>query len=360
MRKAVRVARRIWWAARPRRSEHGFDAVRTQFYRDFWHQAAGAVGAELEELDAGYWQARRGDAWTFILQGQVAIDDHLRVRMARNKLLTARLLGPLGFTTPPSVEFDLDSIDKAVAFMSSIQSRVVIKPDGIPASRFVTPEGPGAGRGVTCGVSTSAELLEAARWASLFGASMIAEKMVEGASCRLLYLDGVLIDAVRRDPPRVFGDGISTIEELIDAENAERLAARPPSAFSPLQVDLDARLTLAREGLQLRSVPRALKPVTVKTVSNENAHYDNHVVLDTVHPELARLGKEMVRKLGLRLAGVDVMTSDLSRPSAEGISFFTEINATPGLHHHCLVAETQRRAPVGALVLEAALRGTRH
>jgi len=139
------------------------------------------------------------------------------------------------------------------------------------------------------------------------------------------------------------------------AENGERKTARPPLALHPLLADLDCRLTLARQGLSMRSVPKAMQAVVVKTVCNQNAAYDNHVVRDRIHPALARLGGELVKQLGLRLAGVDVMAEDAARPPSDGAFVFNEINANPGLHHHWLVAEPERRAPVGAMALEAAL-----
>jgi hypothetical protein len=352
---AIRNARQLCWSLRPRSEENRFAAVRSGFYKIFWKDAASAVSAELRELGSGYWQAKRGAAWTVIRSGQIALDDPLRASLARNKMLTAQLLAPHGFTTPQSVAFDPDALREGLDFLARFGGPLVVKPDGIPKSRFVAPEGPGAGRGVTCGVRTPRELERAARWASLFGAKVIAEKEIAGGSHRLLYLDGELIDAVRRDPPRLFGDGISTIAELMRAENAERKAARPPVALHPIVADLDCRLTLARQGLGIRSVPKALQPVVVKTVCNQNAAYDNHVVRERIHPALARLGGELVKQLGLRLAGVDVMTQDPARPPAEGAFVFNEINANPGLHHHWLVAEPERRAPVGAMVLEAAL-----
>lgn len=356
---ALRAARHLSWALRPRGEENGFREIRARFYRGFWEGAARAVGAELVPLGE-FWQARRGNAWTLIRQDQIALDDHLRVRLARNKAATARLLAPYGFAAPASVEFDLDSLDKGYAFLAAARGPIVLKPDGIPRGRFVSSDGPGAGRGITCGVRTRAELARAARWAALFGARILAEEEMPGASYRLLYLDGRLIDAVRRDAPRVFGDGASTLAELIRAENAERRRAHPPLAFSPLTPDLDCRLTLERQGLTLASRPAALQAVQVKTVCNQNAAYDNHVVLESIHPRLASLGAELAWRLGLRLAGVDVMCVDPSAPPAPGAFAVNEVNANPGLHHHWLVAEPQRRAPVGELVLDAALCGRKH
>lgn len=354
-RRLSRVARRLCWGLRPRAEENGFASIRARFYQGFWKQAAAAAGAELHELEDGYWEARRGAAVTVIRDGEIALDDALRAGLARNKMLVARLLEPFGFTTPESVVCDPGSLHAGFELLGRTGGPVVVKPDGVPKSRFVVPGGPGAGRGITCGVRTPRQLARAARWASLFGERLIVEKEVAGASYRLLYLEGLLIDAVRRDPPRIFGDGVSTIAELIRADNAERKLARPPLALHPLACDLDCQLALERQGLSAKAVPRAMQPVKVKTVCNENAAFDNHVAREKIHPALARIGAEFVRRLGLRLAGVDVMAADPSRPPEEGGLVFNEVNANPGLHHHWLVAETERRAPVGALALQAAL-----
>ena len=285
----------------------------------------------------------------------IGLDTQVRASLARHKMLTARLLEPHGFTTPESVSFDLDSLRHGLEFLTRVGGPLVLKPDGTPSGGFLSGAGPGAGRGITCGVRTPAELTRAARWAAMFGAKVIAEKQIDGASYRLLYLDGEMIDAVRRDSPRVFGDGMSTIDELLHYENGERRGARPPVALHPVVADLDCHLTLARQDLNLRSVLKAQEVVTVKTACNQNAAYDNHIVRDAIHPDLARLGGKLVRELGLRLAGVDVIAQDVSRPPAERSFVFNEINANPGLHHHCLVANPQHRAPVGERVLQAAL-----
>ena len=71
---------------------------------------------------------------------------------------------------------------------------------------------------------------------------------------RFLFCDGELLDAVRRRPPRVTGDGRSTIRELIAAENASRLDPEHPVSMPILRVDLDCLFSLEAAGLSLRSV----------------------------------------------------------------------------------------------------------
>jgi cyanophycin synthetase len=59
--------------------------------------------------------------------------------------------------------------------------------------------------------------------------------------------------------------------------------------------------------------------------------------------------------VGLRLAGVDLVAPDLTRPLAPGFGAIVEVNGTPGLHYHYHVADTERASRVALPVLEKLL-----
>jgi hypothetical protein len=67
-----------------------------------------------------------------------------------------------------------------------------------------------------------------------------------------------------------------------------------------------------------------------------------------------------VRAVGLRLAGVDVVTTDIGRPLVETGGVVTEVNGGPGLHHHYLVADRADATPVAVPVLEKLLGEIRY
>jgi len=92
--------------------------------------------------------------------------------------------------------------------------------------------------------------------------------------------------------------------------------------------------------------------VQVKRAVNQNAAAENHVVRDRVHARTIVACERLVRHLGVRLAGVDVFAQDIAAPLDGGNGLIGEINTTPGLHHHDLVAEAGEAAGVGAIVLE--------
>jgi cyanophycin synthetase len=172
---------------------------------------------------------------------------------------------------------------------------------------------------------------------------------------RLLFLDGELLDVLRSLPAHLTGDGKSTVEELIDAENDRRVAAEGAAGLSLVGVDLDTVFALARAGLRLSSVLVAGRTVPIGVVTNGNAAEDNETFRGEISPQLIAEARSAQDAVGLRLAGVDVITTDLARPLAETGGVINEVNGTPGLHHHYLVADPDRATRVAIPVLERLL-----
>jgi cyanophycin synthetase len=171
-------------------------------------------------------------------------------------------------------------------------------------------------------------------------------------------LDGELLDVVRSVPAHLTGDGRSTIEALIIAENERRVSAKGALGLSLLGVNLDMVIALERSGLDLSSVLAAGRRVAIGAVTNNNAVEENETFTGELSPQIASEAKTAQGALGLRLAGVDVITPDPSRPLAETGGVINEVNGTPGLHHHYLVADPDRATRVAIPVLERLLLGS--
>jgi len=78
-----------------------------------------------------------------------------------------------------------------------------------------------------------------------------SKKRSAGHNLRLLYLDGELIDSVRRLPPVVRGDGVLPIGKLIEKENADRLRNGTDAGQTLLTIDAELRGTLRRQGYRV-------------------------------------------------------------------------------------------------------------
>ncbi|MDF0599624.1 hypothetical protein P1J78_02660 [Psychromarinibacter sp. C21-152] len=315
--------------------------VRQRFYDRLWAEAAREIGATVEPTPLRLTCIRRGPMVTYLRESEVMLDNALMFDVVGDKAFCYRLFADRGLPVPAYCAFSPGRLADAETFLELLGAPVAVKPMA----------GTGGGRGVTTGIRTAAALRRAARYASGYGPRLLAEEELGGESIRLLYLDGVFLDAVRRERPRVTGDGRSTLRALIRQENVRRRDAAEPVALSPLRLDEDMRNTLARQGLGLRHVPAAGTEVTVKGAVNENAAAQNHSIRDAIHPDIVdRIGR-LVRDMGVRFAGVDLLAGDVSRPLAETDAVVHEVNANPGLHHHVLISDPAARAPVAQRVL---------
>jgi cyanophycin synthetase len=187
---------------------------------------------------------------------------------------------------------------------------------------------------VTTGVRDRRGLVFAVARAAAFGSDLIIEHEVEGRNYRLLFLDGVLLDALTRFPPTVVGDGTASVADLVRRENLQRVELGSSRAQTSLSIDSDMLLTLRREGLTLDSVPSKDRVVVVKHVVNDNAAHQNEQVRDGLAPAIVGTARNAAAAIGVRLAGVDIITGDPSRPLEETGGVVLEVNTTPGLYHH--------------------------
>jgi cyanophycin synthetase len=208
---------------------------------------------------------------------------------------------------------------------------------------------------VTTGIRTRRELRRAAVLASIYSSAILIEQQIAGPSYRLLYVDGEFVDAIERRAPRVTGDGRHSVAQLVRNENLRRREGTHPVSVQPLVIDVEMKRCLADQGLALSSVVPACQPVVVKAVVNENTAAENSNVRDRVHPDTIRRGADIARLLRIRLAGHDVITTDISRPLGETGGVFNEVNTTPGLQHHYLIDDPDQAYPVMEHLLEVLL-----
>lgn len=318
-----------------------FRELRREFYRELWSESAKQIGAECQSWNSDYFRVVQDGMTTMVRLSSVMMDDHLRLDIMGNKLLTYLLLHETGCPTPPFCTYSMRSLSSAEDFIRKYTGPFVVKP----------ASGTGGGAGVTTGIDGAADLRRASRLASRFCPSLLIEPQLEGGSYRLLYLDGKYIDAIRRDPPILVGDGRSTIRQLIKLENEKRLHQKPVTALSPLTIDRDCINILRSQGLSLRSVLAKGHKIKPKRTTNENGAQQNHNVKEDVHPNTIMLGSHLATSLGVRFAGIDVICKDILAPLTPENGRIVEINTTPGIHHHYLIAETDRIVPVADLIL---------
>jgi D-alanine-D-alanine ligase-like ATP-grasp enzyme len=314
-------------------------------YLRIWSDAADALGASVENLGYGFLELRRGSSSTRVWRQYTELDGPVALRLALDRRIGAKLLRQAGIPVPESMELDPLSPDDGVAFLAG--GPCVVKP----------ASGTGVGSGVTSGVTNHTQLRRALLRVAQYGRAVL-ERQLDGTVYRFLYLDGELLDVVRKLPPTVVGDGRSTIASLVEAENRHRIDSRGSAGLALLKLDHDALFTLQAAGLGPASIPASGTRVTVKSVTNQNRNEDSETVpRSAIDDRLVAEGAAAVEAIGLRLSGVDVVTTDLGAPLRGSGGGVIDVNGMPGLNHHYHVAEPAHAVPVAVTILAALLDG---
>jgi cyanophycin synthetase len=263
---------------------------------------------------------------------------------AADKPAAYKLLADAGLAIPDHLAFPARERRAAHSFLARGPIPCVVKP----------ARGTG-GDGVTGEIRTSGELRRAVLAASRFDSQLLIERQVAGDVFRLLVLDGEVLDVLHRLRPTVTGDGRSTVEGLIFAEYERRIRADDNPGVKPFAVDLDCLLSLKHAGRKLNDVLPAGETLQVRTVTNYNHPGDNWTLRTSISPDLRAEAIAATATLGLRLAGVDVVTPTPSAALAVAGGAIIDVNERPGLHHHIHVADADGATRVAVPILRALL-----
>lgn len=320
---------------------------RDRVYERLWGRAAEVLGAGVTRHGALI-EITRSGARTWVEHQATDLDGSVTVRVVRDKALSLRTLREAGVPVPESKQVAAGDLHAAVAFLEQC-GVVAVK----PASDT------GGGFGVSAGIRSRDDLARALRRAGRTQRRVVLERHITGDVYRVLLLDGRVLDVLRRRSPRVRGDGARSVLDLILAENEKRLASFGAAGIDLLRVDLDCLTTLGDLGVRTEDVPRAGEWQTVKAVTNQNSMADNDSI-DGLHASIIAECTAAARSLGVRLAGVDVITNRTDVPLAESGGAILEVNAHPGLHHHTHVSHPSDGTNVTVPVLQALLERTTH
>lgn len=328
-----------------RRSYSAFRPIRRRFNEGLWSNAAHAVGARFEFLSDEFYRISRGDERVIFYRGQAPLDNPNLFRLAGDKPLLYRLYDECSLPSPKYCVVNFKRSVAGYAFLKSLGKPVVVKP----------ARDSGGGEGVTMNVITPSQLRKAVSLAFAFCDEALIEEQIAGHSFRLLFLDGKLVDAVRRDPPTLKGDGRTALRTLIERENTRRKNCDPISALSPLTIDRDMRMTLDKQNLELGSIAPIGATIKIKSVANENSATDNHRVTGNIHPTTIRLARRFVLRFGFELVGVDIICRSIDEPLDQPNGVFSEVNTGPGLHHHYLTSSGGGDVNVAERIVEYSL-----
>jgi len=196
------------------------------------------------------------------------------------------------------------------------------------------------GRGITININNWEDAVEGFNAAKKISRSVIIEKYITGDDYRLLVINYKLVAAAKRTPAHVTGDGKSTIQELIDKVNEDpRRGYGHEKVLTMITVNEMTENILKDNELTLESVLPVGKILNLKDTANLSTGGTATDVTDIVHPENIFMAERISRVIGLDICGIDLMTSDVSKPLSQTGGAVLEVNAGPGFRMHLAPTE---------------------
>lgn len=253
------------------------------------------------------------------------------VEIAQDKEDTKRVLGNVGLPVPAG---DVaHSLDDAIAVAEEIGFPVILKP--ADASH---------GRGVSNKLHDAAAIEEAWEAAHRVSRRVVVERFYDGRDHRVLVVNGRVVACAERIPAHVVGDGRRTIRELIEEANRDpRRGVGHTKILTRLPVDERTLAFLEGTGRTLETVPTKDEQVFLRGTANLSTGGTSIDRTDEMHPDNVTACEMAAGIVGLDIAGIDVLTPDISLPFRENDAVIVEVNAAPGIRMHTHPTEGKPR-----------------
>jgi cyanophycin synthetase len=263
---------------------------------------------------------------------------HIAVELASDKEETNRILAHLGLPVPR--QRLVQRANDAVAAAERVGYPVVVKPFNA-----------NHGRGISIHLTTEEQVRAAFEVAREHSRSVIIESFITGEDHRMLVIAGELVAVSKRVPGHVVGDGVHTIEELVDEVNLDpRRGIGHEKVLTRLVFDHQADAMLARKGYTRETVPSAGERVFLRSTGNLSTGGTAADMTDLVHPDNAEMAVRAVKAIGLDVGGVDFLTTDITQSYKEIGGAICEINAAPGFRMHMAPSEGRPRDVAGPVL----------
>ncbi|MEL6854389.1 MAG: cyanophycin synthetase, partial [Cyanobacteria bacterium J06607_13] len=257
---------------------------------------------------------------------QASLTNHsniLSVELACDKEGTKRILDNAGIPVPKgSVVYSLRELEDTLDYLGGYP--IVIKPlDG------------NHGRGITLNIQSWEQVEAAYDRAKAVSDGVIVEHHYQGRDHRILVVNHKVVAVAERVPAHVVGNGKNTISELIDKVNSDpRRGDGHDNILTKINLDRTTDKLLESQNLTLDTVLDPDEICYLRETANLSTGGIAIDRTDEIHPETAWIAERASRVIGLDVAGIDVVTTDISKTLGAADGVIVEVNAAPGLRMH--------------------------
>ena len=271
-------------------------------------------------LGSGIYQLGWGSKGKKFDRSSTSSDSAMGQNISANKVISANMLKTANLPAP--IHGFANNHEQALSIASQISYPVVIKP--IDMER---------GEGVSVNIYNKEQLFNAFNKAYSLSISkkVIVEKQVRGVCHRVFISNNKLLYAVKRLPIGVYADGVNSIETLIDMENekeSNRFFWEQKYSFFK---DDYALSVLEQNGFNLNSIPKKGLFIALREIETTEDGGIDEDVTSIIHKDNIDIAIQAANLFELDVAGVDIITEDISKPWHKTETIINEVNYAPAL-----------------------------
>ena len=200
----------------------------------------------------------------------------------------------------------------------------------------IKPNVSGYSRGSYFPINSKRELYRAIFWAKAWWPTTIVEQFLKGSNYRVLTTTTGFVSVIQRYAPFVTGNGIDSIDRLIDDENRVRKEMDLHPTIYPISKSDKVHRHLRTQGLTLQSVPAEGQHVELfHRVALAPGGVVETIDQSTIPEQNKKLFTDVVKMFGANVLGVDVIfEKGIEIPWTEQKCILIEVNSRPYIEMH--------------------------
>jgi D-alanine-D-alanine ligase-like ATP-grasp enzyme len=219
------------------------------------------------------------------------------------------------------------NIDDGFNYAKSLGFPLIVKPLNLSQGILVTK------------IDNQAEYYEVAAKILENNSGLIVERFYSGNDYRVVVLDNEIMAAYQRIPLFITGDGKSKVIELMHRKQ-EKFTKHGRKKIINFK-DFRIHQKLQKQNLSFESVIPKHRVVYLLDNANLSSGGESLDFTETIHSDFQKLSINITKDMGLRLAGVDIITSDITQTIADYT--LLEVNGSPGLSNYAASGELQAK-----------------
>ncbi len=270
------------------------------------------------------------------------LNNSFAYKIAKEKDLTYIMLKKYKINTPESIyisENDLENID-----YKKLTPPLVLKP-----INWIH------GTWVIMNLKTKREIMKSVKlsFKTLKTSKLILQEQISWNDYRILIVWDEVVAWAKRIPPYIIWDWEKSILDLINIENKNPFRWKwksHDSSMSKIKIDEDTNITLKKQWYKINSILEKDKKIFVRSNCNLSTGGSAIDVTDIINDNIKKQCLKLCKACQLKIAWIDILTTDISKTLKETWGAIIELNSTPWLRMHHFPSKWESRNVAQSIV----------